>query len=217
MDTSKLPLIENIVHPFNDDNDKETSQKRYELEGNCIKEHFSLYKSNVLVDLGAGIGQWSRLLAPQVKKVYAVELVDKLSEIGKKLTLEEGISNIEYIAQPAEAFCPPEKSVDRVLISGLLCLMDDKQCDQVATNVGRFLKCGGELFLRESMSIGGFPYLKPTGNNYPAIYRTPDMLINIFSNEGFVIKKCGRFFDGTPMDSGRMRLYYFVFTKIIEK
>ena len=216
IDISKLDKIENIVHFFKDETNAEAQEMMYKLQDECILKHFHLHHNNVLVDLGAGIGQYSRLLAPYVKKVYAVEQIEKLNEIGRQITYEQGISNIEFISESAESFSPTNIYIDRVLISGLLCLLDDDQYIKVINNVKNYLTKQGDLFLREPVSINGFKFIKPSENNfYPTIYRTPQAIIDSISKYGFILKECGQFFDDNSSfnDNPVAILYYFRFTK----
>lgn len=211
IDTSQLPLIENIVS-LSGSHGLEQAQLQLNREKEILNRYLELKGSDIVVDLGAGIGRWSCFIADRVKKVYAVELINELSQIGKKLADDSGIRNIEFILKPAEAFISDEQ-VDIVLISGLLCLLDDEQYNLLIKNVGSYLKCGGRVFLREPISITGFANsLFASKGAHTALYRTPDMHISRFAQEGCTLREYGPFFKD-DFWSTETKLCYFLFTK----
>jgi ubiquinone/menaquinone biosynthesis C-methylase UbiE len=81
---------------------------------------FALVPPLVIVDLGAGEGHLSQLLAKRARSVIAVDSSEKMVEYGTQLAQENGIANMEYRLGNMED--PPVKpaSVDLVLLSQAL-------------------------------------------------------------------------------------------------
>jgi ArsR family transcriptional regulator len=81
---------------------------------------FALVPPLVIVDLGAGEGHLSQLLAKGARSVIAVDSSEKMVEYGTQLARENGIANMEYRLGNMED--PPVEpgSVDLVLLSQAL-------------------------------------------------------------------------------------------------
>ncbi len=74
-----------------------------------------LNKDYIVADMGAGTGIFTDMIAPAVKKVYAVEPDgDMLSRAKENLAKYE---NIVYLQNPAEATQIPDKSVDLITVA----------------------------------------------------------------------------------------------------
>src|SRR5213082_3283216 len=73
-----------------------------------------------IVDLGAGEGTLSQLLAKRAKKVIAVDNSPKMVEFGSKLAKKHGVKNLEYRLGDLEDPPVAKGSVDLVLLSQAL-------------------------------------------------------------------------------------------------
>jgi len=80
----------------------------------------SLVPQLTIVDLGAGEGTLSQLLARNARKVIAVDNSPKMVEFGSKLAKEHGVENLEYRLGDLEDPPVPKNSVDLVLLSQAL-------------------------------------------------------------------------------------------------
>jgi ubiquinone/menaquinone biosynthesis C-methylase UbiE/DNA-binding transcriptional ArsR family regulator len=80
----------------------------------------SLVPRLTIVDLGAGEGTLSQLLAKNARKVIAVDNSPKMVEFGSKLAKQHGIKNLEYRLGDLEDPPIPKQSVDLVLLSQAL-------------------------------------------------------------------------------------------------
>jgi ubiquinone/menaquinone biosynthesis C-methylase UbiE len=214
---SGVPRIESVV---NLEPDKELVELKIKQEITCIESHMPLYKTDILVDLGSGIGQWSLRFAHQVKQVYAVEFVDDFTKIARKRAFEQNISNIEFVQCVVEDYMA-NCSANQLFISGLLHYLDDEQYEKTLDNASKYIGSGGRVFLREAVSLLGKEYeledqfSEAAQANYSALYRTADQHIKAFSKRGFQLQEHGTFFeDGSPLNKfSETRLYYFCFIK----
>src|SRR5881275_3734837 len=80
----------------------------------------SLVPRLTIVDLGAGEGTLSQLLAKSARKVIAIDNSPKMVEFGSKLAKKHGVKNLEYRLGDLEDPPVAKGSVDLVLLSQAL-------------------------------------------------------------------------------------------------
>jgi ubiquinone/menaquinone biosynthesis C-methylase UbiE/biotin operon repressor len=80
----------------------------------------SLVPKLTIVDLGAGEGTLSQLLAKNARKVIAIDNSPKMVEFGSKLARKHGFKNLEYRLGDLEKPPVAKESVDLVLLSQAL-------------------------------------------------------------------------------------------------
>jgi ArsR family transcriptional regulator len=79
-----------------------------------------LIPPGVIVDLGAGEGTLSQLLAKNARKVIAIDNSPKMVEFGSKLAKEHGFKNLEYRLGDIEDPPVAKNSVDLAILSQAL-------------------------------------------------------------------------------------------------
>jgi SAM-dependent methyltransferase len=172
-----------------------------------------------LLDLGAGVGQWTFRFAPLVGKVVAVEYSAPLAEIGRKEAARRQAHNVEFVVSAAEAFESAEQ-FDVVFVSGLFVYLTDAQCARLMSALPRLLKPTGTLLLRDGTSI--LPgkrheidhrFSQHLKEYYSAVYRTRDEYLALFAGAGFALVQDGQMFDeSSPLNKyPETRLRYYVF------
>ncbi len=70
-----------------------------------------------IVDLGAGEGTFSQLLARRARHVIAIDNSPKMVEFGAKLAAENGVANLEFRLGDLEAVPLPDETVDLAFFS----------------------------------------------------------------------------------------------------
>lgn len=171
-----------------------------------------------ILDLGAGVGQWTFRFADRgASRVVAVEYAQGLAEIGQKEAQKRGYSNVEFRVSPAEEFDTHEQ-FDVVFISGLFVYLTDSQCEKLMTRLGRFVRAGGRLVLRDGT---GTPtryeindrHSEHLGESYSATYRTRDDYVALMESVGLTRERDENMFpDGHQLNKypeTRLRLYAF--------
>jgi cyclopropane fatty-acyl-phospholipid synthase-like methyltransferase len=212
-----FPVIEGQV---NFETDAERAAVKMKAEIDCIETNLSLKGSDVVVDLGAGNGQWSLRFAPNVESIYAIEYIRDFCNSIKKRAAEQNISNITVVNCPAEDF-RQRIGADVVFISGLLHYTTEEQYDKILRNISDFIiKDAGVLFLREPVSVLDEDYIidkfsDELGAYYQSYYRTPEHHVFAMQDAGFELVKAAPFFeDRNPLNKRiETRLYYFVFKR----
>lgn len=189
------------------------------LEQEKLMPLLSLTPQTNLLDLGAGVGQWSFRFAPRVQHVTAVEYIDSLAEIGRVETKKRGLNNVEFITSPAETFHTTQQ-FDVIFISGLFVYLSREQADQLMNHLLTFIKPDGVLLLRDGTSILSDAhqinnqYSSILNEYYSAYYRTRGQYTALFTNAGFQLIQDGQVFEeGSPLNKfTETRLWYYLFS-----
>lgn len=109
--------------------------------------HFLLYlvpKIRV-VDLGAGEGLISQLLARRAEHVYCVDSSTRMVEVGTELAKRNKLDNLEYILGDIEETSLPDQSVHLALLSQAL--HHALHPERAISEAFRLLKPGGRLVI----------------------------------------------------------------------
>jgi len=100
---------------------------------------------DVVADLGAGEGTLAQLLAPNAKKVIAVDSAPNMVEFGKKLASKHGLDNLEYRLGDIESPPIDDDSVDLAIFSQALHHADHPQA--ALDSAHKLLAPGGKLVI----------------------------------------------------------------------
>ena len=172
-----------------------------------------------VLDLGAGVGQWSfRFAARGASIVTAVEYSEALAQIGRKEARNQGIDDVEFLVSPAEAFVAKRK-YDIVFISGLFVYLNDDQVDELIGNLPKATNEDTIILLRDGTGLERRHVIDNKlsthlGTHYSAVYRTRDEYKKIFENMGYALEQDENMFDeGVPLNKypeTRLRVYRFI-------
>ncbi len=169
-----------------------------------------------VLDLGAGVGQWSVRFAQRgARRVVAVEYAEGLAEIGRAAAKAQGCEAVEFRVCSAEEFDTDER-FDLVFISGLFVYLTDPQADRLVGKLGRFFAPGGRLMLRDGTGIAGRHELNDQfsehlGTQYSATYRTREQYAALIERCGLELERDENMFaEGHPLNKypeTRLRLF----------
>ena len=173
-------------------------------------------KGKRILDLGAGVGQWSfRFSERRAEAVTAVEFTESLSRIGRDEVQRRQCSNIEFVVSPAEEFRTNE-TYDIVFISGLFVYLNDDQVESLVANLPTYCHENTIVLLRDGTGVNGRHEINDQFSehlqaDYSATYRTRDQYRALFEKAGLTIKKDENMFpEGHPLNKypeTRLRLY----------
>ncbi|MBQ7738118.1 MAG: methyltransferase domain-containing protein [Desulfovibrionaceae bacterium] len=191
------------------------------LEQEQVLPRLGLTPDMDVLDLGAGVGQWSFRFSPKVHSVTAVEFSRPLIDIAEKEALERGIKNVYFLECSVEQFIP-ETTWPLVFISGLFVYLNDAQAEAAANVVVASIRSGGRLFLRDGTSILGKRYIiddrwsDVLHTEYSAVYRTRDEYVAMFTSRGLLLREDANMFaeNVTLNKYSETRLRFYVFDKI---
>jgi len=135
-----------------------------------------LSQKGSLLELGCGIGRWSRILSNYVKEVDAVDLNATFVRKARQLSEQEGKKNIKIYCSSIKDF-KPEKKYDIIVSIALIHYLPEDQFLRTMDLIIKNLKVEGYAIFRESLAndkrfeIHGY-YSEILDNEYHAIYRT---------------------------------------------
>lgn len=173
-----------------------------------------------VLDLGAGVGQWSFRFAERgASKVFAVEYASGLAHIGSAEAVQRNMPQVEFFVSAAEKFNSTQQ-FDLVFISGLFVYLNDDQAAELLAKLPSFVRDDGLLLLRDGTSVNGRHeiddcFSEHLGQNYSATYRSSVEYVQIFSAAGFdCIQDENMFPEGHPLNKyPETRLKLFLFQK----
>ncbi|KAF3437181.1 hypothetical protein FNV43_RR19934 [Rhamnella rubrinervis] len=135
------------------------------------------YEGKSVLELGAGIGRFTGELAQKAGQVLALDFID--SVIKKNESINGHYKNTKFMC--ADVTSPDleisDESVDLIFSNWLLMYLSDKEVENLAQRLLKWLKVGGFIFFRESC----FHQSGDSKRKYnPTHYREPRFYTKVF-------------------------------------
>ncbi|XAR68398.1 Phosphoethanolamine N-methyltransferase [Bertholletia excelsa] len=154
--------------------------KAFDLDREERPEVLSLlppFEGKAILELGAGIGRFTGELAKKAGQVLAVDFIENV--IKKNENVNRHHKNVKFMC--ADVTSPnlnfPEGSFDLIFSNWLLMYLSDKEVENLAERMVKWLKDGGFIFFREScFHQSGDSKRK----NNPTHYREPRYYTKVF-------------------------------------
>ena len=105
-----------------------------------------------VADLGAGEGTLSQILAKKARKVIAIDISERMVEVGAKLAKDQGFTNLEYRIGDLEEPPISDTSIDLAIFSQALHHANSPQKAIAAAR--RILRDGGRLVILDLLAHG---------------------------------------------------------------
>jgi ubiquinone/menaquinone biosynthesis C-methylase UbiE/DNA-binding HxlR family transcriptional regulator len=105
-----------------------------------------------VADLGAGEGTLSQILAKNARKVVAVDISERMVEVGAQLAKDQGLTNLEYRLGDLEEPPISDDSIDLAIFSQALHHANSPQRAIAAAR--RILRKGGRLVVLDLLAHG---------------------------------------------------------------
>jgi SAM-dependent methyltransferase len=190
--------------------------EKLRLEQDAILPHLPLRPYAAVLDLGAGVGQWSFRFAPSVRRVVAVEYAESMAAIARAEAERLRCTNVEFVVAAAEDYVAQER-FDLIFISGLLLYLTDTAARRVLDGARAALQPGGVVFIRDAISVQSHRhvianrYSAALRADYSALYRTRPELRAMFAAAGLRLEHEQQVFpEGSRLNKfPETRLYTF--------
>ncbi|KAH7528573.1 hypothetical protein FEM48_Zijuj05G0086400 [Ziziphus jujuba var. spinosa] len=135
------------------------------------------YEGKSVMELGAGIGRFTGELAQKAGQLLALDFID--SVIKKNESINGHYKNVKFMC--ADVTSPDlnvsDESVDLIFSNWLLMYLSDKEVENLAARMLKWLKVGGFIFFRESC----FHQSGDSKRKYnPTHYREPRFYTKVF-------------------------------------
>jgi ubiquinone/menaquinone biosynthesis C-methylase UbiE/predicted DNA-binding transcriptional regulator len=105
-----------------------------------------------VADLGAGEGTLSQILAKNARKVIAIDISERMVEVGAQLAKDQGITNLEYRIGDLEEPPIADNSIDLAIFSQALHHANSPP--KAIAAAGRILRQGGRLVILDLLAHG---------------------------------------------------------------
>lgn len=135
------------------------------------------YEGKSVLEFGAGIGRFTGELAQKAGQLVAVDFIE--SVIKKNETINGHHKNVKFMCADvtSQDLKFSEESVDLIFSNWLLMYLSDKEAENLAERMVKWLKVGGYIFFRESC----FHQSGDSKRKYnPTHYREPRFYTKIF-------------------------------------
>lgn len=199
-------LLANLKEDFMPDHDEiyRKRAEKYELliskedhQGNLMKVICEICSPDGLdvVDLGAGTGRLSCLLAPFAKSITAIDQSDEMLKVTRNKLNALGMMNWEAITGDIRETALPDHSIDLAVAGWSICYVGKTNAvnwqESIQTVMGeleRVLRSNGTIILFETLGTGNEePYVPEN------LIRYYDLLRNTYGFEQKVIRTDYRF------------------------
>lgn len=138
------------------------------------------FKGKKVLELGAGIGRFTNVLAKQAESVIAVDFIEKF--IKKNEEINAHLNNIEFVHGDVTKLAFETNAFHIIFSNWLLMYLNDEEVLKLFEKSLRSLKEGGYFFFRESCFHASGNIKKCDNNENPTEYRSPAKYIDFIQS-----------------------------------
>jgi phosphoethanolamine N-methyltransferase len=179
---------ENLEHAFwsaqsSDARGMMLSDRASELDARERAEilgHLPRLEGADVLELGAGVGRYTRHFAQVARSVVAVDFVEAFIEANRRVTAGSP-ARVVHLRRDAMSVELDEQTLDLVFVNWLLMYLADDQAATLLDRIRSWLRPGGTLFLRESCFSASDPSAPHPNTRYRAGRFYADALASRFS------------------------------------
>lgn len=164
------------------DNTKETARKnvyRDYITKSALLDILDLDSGQKVIDFGCGVGRISKLIAPKVDSVLAMDVSEKMLDQARKINSANSIQYVHF----NEQFHWEQNEYDRVFTCWVLQHISDAALKKLISEFYDTLKSGGKMVLLEQVSE------KELIQGNVLLQRSTEKYIDLFTSQGFKLLK----------------------------
>jgi SAM-dependent methyltransferase len=115
----------------------------------ALEEVLELKGDEIVLDFGCGSGRIAYWIAPQVRKVFGLEVTLEMIQLAEQNRTAE---NVEFVLYDGTHFPVLPSPVDRLLSLGVLQIMGRESLKRTVSQLTRYLRPDGKMILIEQAS-----------------------------------------------------------------
>ena len=209
------------VTMYQDDN-ADLVRRRNQYETEKLSRFLDMDRNCDVLDLACGVGRWADALKDKFGSYTGIDFSEEIIGIAKSRNMLPNVSFLTGALTELDTVLETEQRFDRILIIGALMYLNDEDISVAAEQVEKHCKANAIICIREPIGIENRLTLKDfysaeLNDNYNAIYRTRDELIQLVFPEllekGFSIAREGFLFDDTDLNNRKETAQYFFILK----
>ena len=189
----------------------------HEME--VVQNFYPSFQGRTVLDLGAGVGQWSLRFADWgATQISAVEYSNELVKIGRREVSRRGLTyKVKFFESSAQDF-ETEDKFDFIFISGLFVYLNDADAQKLCSKLIDFCNPNAVVFVRDGTGLEkryeiNDKYSEHLKSQYSAIYRTRKEYIELLGVNKLKLKIDSDMFpEGHLLNKypeSRLRVYLF--------
>lgn len=161
----------------------EASPEFFQLEQAEVMSHLPSFQGAKVLELAAGMGRYTPLLAKQASEVTTVDIAPQLIEASK--AANSNFNNIEYITSDAMDLSFKNETFDLIFINWLFMYLDDDESSLLMRRIFSWLKKSGYFFFRETTH----PISSYVKGDYAGYYRSVDAYTTLATSHFSITKQ----------------------------
>jgi 2-polyprenyl-3-methyl-5-hydroxy-6-metoxy-1,4-benzoquinol methylase len=161
------------------DKHPEIAELRDAMERERVLPLLELTGAERVLDVGCGIGRWGAAIADRVSVYHGIDASPSLIELARSYCRRDNVAfHAAGVDDLTDAWLAEHGPFDRVICSGILIYLDDRQVASLLGALSRHLTPGAVIYVREPMGMNGRLTLsghwsEELQTHYSAIYRSP--------------------------------------------
>lgn len=205
------------------DHNAKLVQERNRREMEVILPLLALDGESKVLDIACGIGRWYDAIGQEIGEYCGLDFSEDLVRIAR--TRHEHRDNVDFITGSASELervleRNGKGKYNRILMIGILMYLNDSDIRDVMNQISRVadkdtIICVREpIGIKQRLTLKDF-YSEELENDYNAVYRTREELMNIFQDtlirDGFSVEREGWMFEDGLNNRKETAQYYFIF------
>ena len=204
------------------DNHPELVRERNKYEVQILKPLLQLDSHSRVLDFACGIGRWADAITEDIEEYCGIDYSSEFVRIARERNKKENFSFYEGSAWEVDQVLKKhqKEKFNKIIIVGLIMYINDSDIRNVLKKLCNVCEENTTICIREPIGIVDRLTLKDfyseeLRDDYNAIYRTRDELLEIFEDtlfeNGFSVEQEGYLFEEPELNNRKQTSqYYFI-------
>jgi len=217
----------NAINPYSvtmyQDNDPELVNRRNSVETQKLIKLLNIDRNSKVLDLACGIGRWADAIGERVEKYIGIDFSEDLIKIAQKRNKNPNVSFVVGSVTELDSLVDINSTFNIILFIGAMMYLNDEDAIKTLEQVEKRCDSKARICIREPIGIESRLtlkdfYSKELDDNYNAIYRTRDELIQLMVpsllHKRFTVEEEDFLFDESRLNNRKeTSQYYFILNR----